>query len=273
MPKVSIIIPVFGAAATITGCIDSVLAQSLDDIEVILVDDHGHDDSIEKARKHIEGYQGGKRFVFTETLTNSGPGSARNKGIETASGEYLSFLDSDDTLEPGYCLALYEAATTVHADIACCDAWKHSGSGRNLLSNPAFESGKLSGTARKKILRNMVTYLWTYMFRREFLEDNDIRFPASRSAEDSCFVCCCWLMAANAAKVGSPLYNYVEAPQSLSRKKDTLRWQNRLDSFRSLEHYTKEHGIYRKYRGIVGLLVFKKGWLLAVKDYLTNNLF
>ena len=107
MPKLSIIIPVYAASQTLESCLESVLAQTLDEIEVVLVDDHGPDDSIALAREYLKDYAGPKRFLFTETLVNAGPGPARNKGLETASGEYVAFLDSDDRLDPAFCEKLY----------------------------------------------------------------------------------------------------------------------------------------------------------------------
>ena len=79
MPKLSIIIPVYAASQTLESCLESVLAQTLDEIEVILVDDHGPDDSIALAREYLKDYAGPKRFLFTETLVNAGPGPARRR--------------------------------------------------------------------------------------------------------------------------------------------------------------------------------------------------
>ena len=103
MCKVSLIIPVYAARETIEACLASVLAQTLDDIETILVDDHGPDGSIAVARAFLKDYEGPKQFRFTETPANTGPGAARNRGVEAAVGEYIAFLDSDDWLAPSFC--------------------------------------------------------------------------------------------------------------------------------------------------------------------------
>ncbi|HRR58655.1 MAG TPA: glycosyltransferase family A protein, partial [Paludibacteraceae bacterium] len=84
MPKISVIIPVYNAAETIVRCINSLLCQTLDDMEFILVDDHGQDNSIEIVKQHIAGHTREKQFIFTETSVNSGPGVARNMGIKLA---------------------------------------------------------------------------------------------------------------------------------------------------------------------------------------------
>lgn len=272
MSKVSLIIPVYAASGTIVTCLESVRAQTLDDLEVILVDDHGPDDSLEKARTWLEGYTGPVQFRFAETLVNAGPGAARNMGLELATGEYLAFLDSDDQLEPTFCEKLYTAASAVQADLACCDAFRHEGTRTGVLRNPDFPDGLLAEKTRSRVMLQLVTYLWTYLFRREFLLENQLRFPAFRSAEDTCLVCCCWLTAKRVARVREPLYHYQVAPQSLSSRRDPERWKQRLGSLRSFEQYARSSGLYRLHRCLIRRLVLRKGWLLSLRDYLTNNL-
>ena len=273
MLKVSLIIPVYKAQETIAACLDSVLAQTLDGLEVLLVDDHGPDDSIAVARQHVSGYAGPARFRFLETPSNGGPGVARNTGLAAATGEYVAFLDSDDTLEPTFCEKLYAAAAAAGADLACCDAMQHQPSGDTRLRNPDFASGPLDEATRRRVLRKMVTYLWTYLFRREFLLENGIVFPPFRSAEDTCLVCSCWLSARNAARVDEPLYNYNVTPASLSARTDPGRWLQRLSSLHAFSRYARSKRLPARLYATVRWLVFKKGWLLATKDYFKNNLF
>ena len=99
----SIIIPVYNASSYIEGCIASLMAQTLDDIEILLIDDHGSDDSMERAQRFIETHPSGKIFRLLSTPNNSGPGPARNVGIESAQGEYIGFVDSDDVVEVDFC--------------------------------------------------------------------------------------------------------------------------------------------------------------------------
>ena len=273
MPKISIIIPVYKSKETISACLDSVIRQTLGDLEVLLVDDHGNDGTLDKARRHLAGYAGPIRFRFLETPANGGPGVARNTGIAAATGEYLSFLDSDDTLEPAFCEKLYAAAAAVGADLACCDATLNRLSGSEPLHNPDFPPGPIDEPTRRRILRRMVTYLWTYLFRREFLLENGIVFPPYRSAEDTCLVCCSWLSARSAARVPESLYNYYVAPDSLSYRPDPERWRQRLGSLHAFVQYARDKGLYQASRFTIRWLAFKKGRLLAFRDYLKNNVF
>ena len=103
--------------------------------------------------------------------------------------------------------------------------------------------------------------------------ENGIRFPDTRSAEDSCFLTCSLLAARRIAGDDGAIYHYAIHPASTSQRKDPARYRNRLASFRALVAFAQAKGLYKPYRGTLRLLVLKKGCLLAAKDYLTNNLF
>ena len=274
MPKVSIIIPVYNVRDRIVDSLDSVLAQTLDEVEVVLVDDHGADDSMAVIRQHLESYTGPKTFVYAETLVNAGPGAARNAGIRAATGEYIAFLDGDDTLDPDFCQALYEAARKVDADMAFGHISFDMPDGTSVVKrNPAVTAGSFEGAAKRRYLRRFTSYFTTYLYRRTLLEDHDIVFPGTHSAEDSCFLICCLLVARRIASVDRALYHYAIQHDSVSRKRDPQRWKNRLASLRRMVAFAREKGCYRPYRGVIRLLVFKKGWLMAANDFLKNNLF
>jgi len=273
MAKISLIIPVYNAAGHIEDCLRSVLAQTLDDLEAILVDDHGQDDSIGRAQALLSAYQGPKQFHFTATASNAGPGAARNLGISLASGQYVAFLDSDDRIDPTFCQALYEAARPADADLAFCHIAFDQADGRTLIRrNPLVTSGPFEGRAKRQYLRRFTSFFTTYIYRRDMLLERGIRFPGTHSAEDSCFLICSLLSARRIACVDQALYHYNIYPASTSRKRDPQRWKNRLESFRRMESFAREQGLYAPYRGVIRLMVFKKGYLMAFKDYLTDNL-
>ena len=273
MLKVSLIIPVYAARETIGACLASVLAQTLDDIETILVDDHGPDDSIAIARAFLKGYEGPKQFRFIETPANAGPGAARNLGIEKASGTYIGFLDSDDTLEPEFCASLFEAACSAGADLAFCHIlFDGPGGKQHVRRNPSVPAGTFEGAVKRKYLRRFTSYFTTYIYRRAMLLESGICFPGTRSAEDSCFLVCSLLAARRIASVDRALYHYNLCPESISRKRDPQRWKQRLESFRMMEAFARRSGLYARYRGVIRLMILKKSWLMALKDYVTDNL-
>ena len=270
--RLSLIIPVHSATRYIAPCLAGLQAQTMDAIEVLFVDDCDPESSLDIARSMLADYAGPKEFRYLRTEVNGGPGVARNLGLSEAKGEYVAFVDCDDSLEPDYCERLYEAAVTHRADIACCDAYiaeyGHQASGS--LYGPVFHAGELSLKVRKQILRRFVTYLWTYLFRREFLLENEIRFPAEHSSEDSCFVTCAWLTAERAVHIEVPLYHYIIRSTSVSKRRDRSRARSRIASMRAMKAYALKHGLHRTYGFEIRLLMLKKGWLSALRDRLVN---
>lgn len=274
MVKVSLVIPVYKAAAHIAACLDAVLAQTLDEIEAILVDDCSPDGSIAAARAHLAAYTGPKRFVFARTPANGGPGAARNLGIGLAQGDYVAFLDSDDSIAPDFCRALYEAAVHADADLAFCHIAFDYPDGRiRIRRNPAASDGAFEGKAKRSYLRRFKSYFTTYLYRRRMLAEEGIGFPGTRSAEDSCFLICSLLSARRIASVDRVLYRYRIGDASISRRRDPARWKNRIASFRALKAFARRKGFYSGYRHVLRLVICKKGWLMALRDYLSNNLF
>ena len=274
MCKVSVIIPVYRAEATLTACLESVAAQTLDELEAVLVDDHGGDGSVDVANRFIASYKGPKTIRLTATPANAGPGAARNCGIEAATGDYVAFLDSDDTLEPDFCRRLWEAARGADADLAVGSiVFDEPDGSATLRTNPPVEPGPFEGAAKRRYLRRFKAYFTTYLYRRNLLLEYGIRFPGTRSAEDSCFLICALLAARRIAPADDARYHYRIDAASISRRPDPGRWRQRIASLRAMEAFARDKGLYRPYRWTIRLLVLKKGWLMAFKDYLTNNLF
>lgn len=105
MEKISIIIPVYQVAQYLAACIESCLNQSYHHLEVILVDDGSPDESL-RICEHYRQRDSRVRIVCTK---NQGISRARNKGIQVASGDYIAFVDSDDTIAPDYLQHLYQS--------------------------------------------------------------------------------------------------------------------------------------------------------------------
>lgn len=272
MAKVSIIIPVYNARDYIVTCIESMMNQTLDDIEVIFVDDHGTDDSIEVAKNRVAAYTGPKSFRFVETSSNSGPGIARNIGVQNATGEYVAFVDSDDWIELTFCELLYKAASKKDADLACCDIFLDNvaDSESRVVTNPRIKDGDFTDKKRVYYMTHFVTYFVTYLYRRQFLLDNGLWFPQTRSAEDSCFLTCCILAARKMASVAKPLYHYMIRNASLSFKPDALRYQQKLASFNEMMSYARKHDLYEGSKQELDFIYIKKAFLIAAFTYVKN---
>ncbi|MBQ0024785.1 MAG: glycosyltransferase [Bacteroidales bacterium] len=256
MARISIIIPVYNAEKYILTCLRSIAAQTLDSIEVILVDDHGGDNSMDIARQFASKHPS-IAWKYTKTQVNSGPGAARNNGLSVANGEYVCFVDADDWIEQDFCEQLYRTASDHGADIACCDIYF----GDQIRRNPSTSDKRL-------FLRRCTAYFQTFIYRRDMLVSNKIVFPGTHSAEDTCFLACSLICSKKMASVHLPLYHYVIYPSSVSQKADRFRASHRLASFRYLIDFAKQRGLYEEYRFELTWILFKKGWLMAAKDIL-----
>ena len=116
--KVSLIIPVYGVETYLERAVDSALAQTLAEKEVILVDDGSPDRCPEICDRYARDYPETVQVIHQE---NQGLGMARNAGVALAKGEYLLFLDSDDTIEPDMAETLYNRAKEGDCDLVLCD--------------------------------------------------------------------------------------------------------------------------------------------------------
>lgn len=263
MPKISIIIPIFNAEKQITACVNSLLKQTIKDIEVIFVDDHSTDKSIISIKQFLQNQTTSISFKFLETASNVGPGLARNMGIEASTGEYLLFIDADDWVEPTMCESLYKEAVSKNSDISYCNAIAHKGKNSWMLENPTYNG-------KKHYLTHYKAYLWTYCFRRQFIVENQILFPCERSAEDSYFIACSILLCNKMAKVSKELYHYILYSTSISHKCDFSRYKQKASVFNKLLRFAEKHNLINQYRWQLYYIYLKKVILTSIKDIFLN---
>ncbi|MBQ9639497.1 MAG: glycosyltransferase [Bacteroidales bacterium] len=271
--KVSVILPVYGVADYIVQCTRSLLDQTLDEVEYLFVDDHGPDNSIELAQQAIAGHPKAANFRFLRPEHNLGAGCARNYALPYATGEYVAFVDSDDTIEPDMLELLYNKAVQTNADLCCCQLQKYDPEGHagDILSNPRVEDGPLTHDKRAYVLTHYVSLFSSFLYRRNFIEQNHIEFPPDRSADDSYFVSCAWMTAQRIAYVDRPLYRYLIRPGSVTTTQDSDKYRKRLAVFAKLMHYAKESGAYAEFSEEIDYMYLKKGYLSSATNHIINS--
>ena len=133
IPAISIIVPVFKVEHYLRKCIDSLLAQTMREIEIILVDDGSPD----RCPEICDEYARKDQSIKVIHQQNRGISAARNAGLAAASGEYIMFVDSDDWVEPDFCRIPYETAESKGADMVIFSCIRHEGevSGRTRTGN------------------------------------------------------------------------------------------------------------------------------------------
>lgn len=213
-PKISVIIPAYNSERTIKNSVTSVLLQTYTNIEVIVVNDGSEDDT----RTIIESYCLEDNRVKLIDQNNSGVSSARNRGLSVASGEYIFFLDSDDTLSSNAILDLYERTMACNSDLtACLIMDNHNLQSYSLISDftaqTIDEIGKLVFYMRPGCAAGK-------LFRHSVIRENNLKFDEDMSlAEDMVFVHQYLTYCNVVAKVSSALYKVNDVnDQSLSKQ-------------------------------------------------------
>ena len=152
-PLISVIIPVYNSSAYLPRCIDSLIAQTLPDIELIFVDDGSSDNSLEILRN----YQNSYSSIYVHSQANQGPSAARNVGLCCATGKYIAFVDSDDWVSPQMYSILYELAEQYHADMVMCGYNEiRKGHRRERIPDIAFEYSNNADEIFHDVLLQMI---------------------------------------------------------------------------------------------------------------------
>ena len=236
VPRVSIIIPVFNRDELIVRCVQSVQAQTLTDLEIIVVDDASTDRTAQVVAS-LAARDPRIRLVRCER--NIGPGMARNRGIASSSGAWVALLDSDDEYHPDRLRCLLETAETTQADMVADNLWlctNDDESDPELMLQPselpdttvinAVEFVRLntrSGSARSA--RRTEYGFLKPLIRRDFLTTYGIRYDDIRFSEDYLLYLRCLMAGARWIIIPSPLYQYTITDNSLTHQctKEDLR--------------------------------------------------
>ena len=188
MVAISVIMPVYNSSGFLNKSIDSIQKQTLNDIEIICVDDGSTDNSLEVLNDLKDKY-GNIRIICQE---NSGPGVARNTGIKNAQGEYIAFLDSDDIyLDETALEKMYNLGKSEDFDLICANL-KRINQDYTIDTHYDFINSRFTYFYKKDVL-NSEDYgipfaFYRNIFKRSFLEENNIIFPNLRFGEDPVFM-------------------------------------------------------------------------------------
>ena len=189
--KISVIIPIHNIEKYLEQTLDSLIRQTIghENLEVLMINDCSTDSSGEIMDSYAGKYD---NFIAVHLTENCGlPGKPRNIGIEKASGEYLMFMDHDDYYSDNACEVLYNKITAENVDMVLSRFIYVYDSGRTRKSPTLFgDAGeiKVKTVEEDERLLRLGPTLWTKIFRRNFILDNNIRFPEGMLAEDLSFV-------------------------------------------------------------------------------------
>lgn len=230
MPIVSVIIPSYNAAEFIAQTLESVLAQTLSDIEVIVVDDGSTDSTCDVVAKFA---RKDSRVTLIEQA-NQFAGVARNNGMAKARGTYLYFLDADDYIEKTALEELVDAIEKNHADIAIAksegfdnktgNTWPIVGALNGMNFNRPVEHAEYCG----KLFQSFIGWPWDKLFRKDFIDQTKLTFQPLRTTNDALFVFCALALANTIVCLDSVLFHHRTNNKNSLEGSRAKSWDNAL---------------------------------------------
>ena len=255
--KVSVVIPFFNAKKTIQKSIESVVRQSLDEVQIVLIDDGSTDDT----NQIVDEYEANENAVIIHQ-TNKGVSCARNVGIEEATGKYIFFLDSDDYLEPDALQIMYEYAEDNGLDLVACS---HTEFNATIYQGNDSRSKSFTAYSREEIaIRYPDIFpqsVWGKLFVRQILVERKIRFDEEMTLGEDQFFTQSYLLEISSMGKSADAFLRIQNvnPLSLSKRyvpsysKDVVRqielWDKLLLKYPSIENsYYREKYDFKLYK-------------------------
>jgi glycosyltransferase involved in cell wall biosynthesis len=218
-PLVSVIIPVYNGERYISSCLDDLMNQSYKNLEIIVINDGSTDNS----EQIIKNYP----VQLNSLPINSGISIARNRGIDTAKGEFIHFMDVDDSINNDYYKEMVDAITETDAEIACSGMLNEPKPHRTIL----FKERDIFITTEEKLkVTNVGKWGFSvrYLFKTDFLKKYNLRFIEGRLIEDLPFSLSAVFFANKLVTVPNAVYTYILRQNSVTTKRNY--------SFRSKRH-------------------------------------
>jgi len=227
--RVSVIVPVYNMEKYLSKCLDSLVNQTFEDIEIILINDGSTDNSENIIKEYLERYS--KKIVYIKK-ENEGQGVARNLGIDKARGEYITFVDSDDYVDVTMIEKLYSSIIKEKADISVSRGLIEVRSDNLLINDFIFNNEE---SVKRYILNNFGPV--AKLIKKDIIINNQLYFPSLRAYEDIAVVPLWGLFANGISFVEEPLYYYLIREGSTMKQ---VKYNNKLeDIYASLDYLYK----------------------------------
>jgi len=244
-PKVSIVVPVYGVEQYLQKCIDSLVSQSFQDIEIILVDDGSKDSSGQICDANAVAYPA---LIKVLHQTNTGLGGARNTGIKMARGRYIMFVDSDDYLRSDAVEIAYKVISGEDVDMAAFGI--HFINDKNHIIKSIFDGDvfntKLNIVTDKKILLNSPS-AWNKIYKTDLFKKNDIWFPERAWHEDVRTTSKIYAVIDSVIYIQEYLYYYVQRNDSITHNANVERNKEIIDAVDDVVEYFKSKNLFETY--------------------------
>ena len=250
MPKVSVIIPVYNVENYLRQCLDSVINQTLKDIEIILVDDGSTDNSL----KILQNYAQKESRIKIINKENSGYGASMNIGIGTAQGEYIGIVESDDFIEPDMFEKLYNTAVSNNLDLVRCQYYQYN-SLKN-INNTVFidwiEKNKIYKPLDFQPIFYQPPAIWSNLVKKELLEKYNIKFLETPGAsyQDTSFAFKLYCASERFMMIEDSLLHYrIDNENSSVNSKQKAFYVN--TEYGEISHFAVQNGFYKRVRKLI----------------------
>lgn len=214
--KFSVVIPVYNAEKFLSKCLEHLIHQTYDNLEIIIVDD-GSTDNVAAVYNN---YAKKDKRIIIKKQKNGGPSVASNTGLDMASGDYIHFHDHDDFLNLDYFEIMAQAAVLTDADILCGEVNQES------YDFPVFDHLEICTSLEDKIFKtraNKFNPAWRYVYKKSFLKANKLYFePAVFGQQDILFTKPAVIFAKTIALVPKARYNVVNTLTALGKDKKKI---------------------------------------------------
>lgn len=239
-PKVSIIVPVYNVEKFLEKSMDSLINQTLDDIEIIAIDDGSTDSSLKILKEYEEKYNN----IRVYTKENGGLSDARNYGLQYVQGEYVAFLDSDDYVDDTLYEKMYNQAIEKKADYVECDfIWEYPD--KNIIDTGIRYSNKIEMFTYGRVVA------WNKLIKSDIIIKNEnLRFPFGLRYEDVEFFYKLIPEVNKFAFVEEPLIHYVQREDSLV-KVQTEKTLDLITILNEVLEYYKKNNLFDEYKDAI----------------------
>ncbi|MBR3490122.1 MAG: glycosyltransferase [Bacilli bacterium] len=238
---ISVIVPIYNVSGCVEKCIDSIIVQTYSDLEIILIDDGSTDGSGEICDR----YEMLDSRIIVVHKDNGGLSSARNTGLSVATGDFISFVDSDDYLENSMLEELKKNMEEFDSDISICNFYFVDKMGKK--KNFRFSKNNFVSFGKDKFvnIQNQYDYLTVYSWNKLYkkMVFSNIRYPEGRIYEDSYALCDILNNAYSVSYILKPLYNYVKREDSITNSFDTNHF-DKIGSFNKKIDFFNDKGYF-----------------------------
>lgn len=252
MPKISIIIPIYNVEKYIKQCLESIISQTLKDIEILCIDDCGTDSSIKIVESFVKK---DNRIKVIRLDKNKLPGAARNIGIKSSSGEYVSFIDPDDYIKPNLLEIAYAKLEELQLDSIWFNVKIFDDKKKKFTKDNYFlETSNGILNINSKNINKFPINCWNKIYRTSIIKKNNIMFSENILFEDLEFYYKFFTQSKETYFINKHLYIYRLRPNSILSSK-----KNREDIFKAIKnvcYYIQRENIFENYKeSIVQLIV------------------